>query len=443
MAAGTDTLSMITADLAAPDTAAAPEAPPISQETIAEVNGIPEDEQPLAPPAEAGEIENPPADEAPPAAEPSEDEKPQIENLTDSRWKTVHAGYKYVRELGKALGLVGEDGRVDLSLFPPIEQVQGMQTAYSDRMAMEHDFASADPQNAAQFIDNWNQFSPQGMQTVAAQLPDYLAKSNPDAYRAVAAPVLQRALDYMYSRGAQFEDEGMRKYVLDSARAMEWWLAGGPDAPQGSYRSDDQIQALMSQRPGAAPNQTEQRLAEAQRQLQSLNKQTADARWNGFYQAAVADIHQGIATDVEKTLSPLKPHYPNELTFNAVKNDFLGQVQKVMDKDSAGRRQYDLAVERARRTQTESDREAIKSAWLNMTRRAIHTIRGKFIAEASKGIVQASNAKHAALAKSASKVGPASGGAPRQQSIVTELKRNPGESLSEFQFRQIAADMSR
>jgi hypothetical protein len=436
-----DTLDMISADLAAPDAPATPEAPPISAETTAEVNDIPDgDDAPIeVPDAIAPEEETDP-NATPP--EPSEDEKPEIENLTDSRWKTVHSGYKYARELGKALGIVGEDGRVDISLFPPIEEVAGMQTAYSDRLAMEHDFSSADPENAQQFIHNWNTFSPDGMKTVAAQLPDYLAKANPQAYQAVATPVLQRAIDWMYQRGSQFEDANIQKYVLDNARAMEWWLAGGPDAQPGSYRSDEQIQQLMRQGKGTpAPNETVRQLAEARAQLQGINKQTTEAKWNGFYQSAIQEINAGTSADVDKVLAPLKQHYPNDLTFNSVRKAFVDQCQEALNKNSAGRRQYDLAVEKAKRTQSPADKQAIVSIWTNMTRQAIHTIRGKFIAEASKGIKAASDARHVALAKGAAKVGPASGGAPRAQSIIPELKRNPGETLSDFNFRRIAADM--
>jgi hypothetical protein len=447
-----DTLSMITADLGAPDassTSTSTTPLPVSAETTAEINDIPDDDETSIETPEP-ETQEPETEETP--TEPPEDEKPQIENLTDSRWKTVHAGYKYARELGKALGVVGEDGRVDIALFPAIEELTGMQSSYSQQLAMEHDFTSADPQNALQFLENWNtggsddpqtraSFA-QGMTTLASQMPDYLAQANPHAYQAMAGPVLQRALNWMYQRGAAYPDEKMRNYVLNAARSFEWWLAGGPDAQPGSYRNDQQIQALMQRGDPQQLNQTERQLQEARAQLTQINRQNGDARWQGFYQTAVAEINQQTAADVDKVLAPIKAHYPNELAFNAVRKSYIDQVQQTLNKDFQGRRLYDLAVERAKRTQTEADKQAIVSHWTNMVRRAIQTTRGKFITEASNGIKATSDARHKALAKGAAKTGPTSGGAPKPQSIIPELKRRTGETLPEFNYRRMVADMS-
>ncbi len=448
---------MITADLGTDSPASAPEAtpapPPISAETTTEIDGIPGEED------EAPVIEAPAEEEAAPEAEappePADDEKPQIENLTESRWKTVHKGYKYTREFAKAIGIVSDDKQpIDYSLLPPIEEIQGYQTAYSDRLAMEHDFASADPANAQQFIENWHGFSAEGMAAVAAKLPEYLSEvvgtnqqgqpvfRDSRAYMALAVPVLNRSLNHMLQSAPQIQDEGMRKYVMDLRRGMQWWLAGGPNAPDGSYDSDEQIEQALQQRPQqAAPNATEQRLQQAEARLNQIKQETATAQWSKTVASTNEEVGKEYWGAVNKALAPLKQFYPNETTFNALKNDYVGQVQKAMAADSFNARRYQIAEEQARRGQN-GGVEAMKSAWLAWQRKAQAQIAPRFVSEASKNLVQANSGKHAALAKGAAKVGPASGGAPRPQSIVPDLKRAPGESASEFQMRRIAADMS-
>ncbi len=434
----------ISADLAADSPSSAPEAvetttPPISEEVTAEIEGIPGDDDAVP------ETEAPAEEEAAPEAEaqpePSDDEKPQIENLTESRWKRVHSGYKYTQELGKALGIVGEDGRVDLSLFPPIEQVQGMQQAYSDRLAMEHDFASADPANAQQFVENWNNFSPKGMATMAAQMPEYLAQANQEAYVALAQPVMTRFWNHMLRTAAGSPDGELKSALVDAARVSEWLAAGGVNAPEGSYRSDEEIQKLMQQPRQQAPNQTALKLQQAEAQLQRIQQQGAEARWKSTYEQVDRAVGQEIGAAMEKTLAPLKAHYPNEMTFSAVRDKFVAQIQKAMGSNPYEKRAFELAQEQAKRGQ-QGGAEAMQKAWTAWTRKAMAQAAPNFIAEASKGIKAASDARHTALAKGAAKKGPVSGGAARAQSIVPGIQRAPGESAADYRLRQITADMS-
>ncbi len=449
------TYDMISADIAESTPASTPAAEstpaPISADTTAEIDGIPDDTPTEITDTQVPEVEIAP--ETPPEPEPSDDDKPQIENLTESRWKRVHGGYKMFREYAKALGVVQDDkSPIDMSLMPAVGEFQGMQQAYSDRLAMEHDFQSGDPQNIQQWIENWatggdgasaevRAAHQRGMQVMAASLPDYLATANTSAYMAMAQPVFKRALDHMLQSAPQIEDEGLRNYVLNARRAMQWWLAGGTAAPPNSYDTDEQIQQAMQRRPAAAPNQTEQELAYARQQLQQIHQQTSEAKWGQTKASVDAAVGQEYWSAVDKTLAPLKAHYSNETTFRALKNEYVGQIQKAMTADQFSARRYQLAAEQARRGQ-QGGVEAMKAAYVNWARKAMAQVAPTFVSEASKGIVAASGARHKALATGAAKVGPASGGAPRQQSIVGDLKRNPGESASEFSFRRIAADMA-
>jgi hypothetical protein len=409
------------------------EAPAVSEEVSNEINAIP-DESEVA----IGEQEQ----EAPGIEEPGQegitdniDEKPDIPNLNETRWKTVHAGYKYAQEIGRALGLVGEDGRVDINMFPPAQEVQAMREAYSDRIAMEHDFASGDPQNAEQWVQNWHAFSPQGMGMVAAVMPRFLAQNQPQAYQAMATPVLHSFLDYMYQMGAQQEDPQVRDYILNGARAAEWWLKGGPTG--GTYRSDQEI--LKPQQPQPSP--VERELAYSRQQLAQIQQRSQQAQWTHFADSVNGQIGQQMDASIGQALAPLQAFYPNPVSFDAVRNEFIGRLQQQLRSDDFGRRQFAIAMERAQRTRSQEDQEALVSHYMTMARRAVNAVRGKFISEASQGIAQNSAARHKQLAAAASKVGPTSAGTPHRQSIVTKLERRPDETNSDFQRRMIARDL--
>lgn len=430
-AAPMDTASMILADLGGSEPTgtvetAATETPAVDPAVAAEIAGVPDDEEE----AEAPAVEEVAAD---PRAEEDDAQKPDIPDLKESRWKRVHSGYRWAQEVGKALGIVGEDNRVDVTLFPSVEEMKGMRSAYSDRLAMEHDFSSGRPENAQTFVENWNNYSPTGMAAVAAKLPEILAAANPEGYNALATPVIQRFIDYAYQQGNATQDAAQRDYILGVARAMEWWATGGYE--KGTYRTD------VPQQP-QAPTAVEQELAQARAELARRDGAGADARWKTFSSEVGRKISTDMHAEIDKAVAQLKPHYPNELSYQAVRKAFVDRLQQALKQDASSGRQYQIAEERARASQTPADRDNLHSLYMTMARRAIQTIRGPFVSEASKGIKQVSDARHAQLQNGASKTAPTSGGAPRPQSIAPPLTRKSTESVNEFQHRQIAHDLS-
>lgn len=428
-ASGADLASTILADLGGGSGEAAGSVDPAITE---EINSVPGDEEAVEPLAaegqETGEQQQEQVED--------DSQKPAITNLEESRWKRVHGGYKWAQEVGRALGVVGEDGRLDLTLMPSVDEVKGMRTAYSDRIAMEHDFRSADPENAQTFVQNWNQFSPEGMATVARVMPDLLAKGNQAAYVAMAQPVMGRFLDYMY-KAPGVDTPELRQRLLDAARLTEWWMNGMP--AEGGYRTDQQIVGGPGQQQQQDPR--EQRLTQREQEIRAYEQRTASAAWDGFAGQVNASIKTALDAEVDKSLAALKPLYPNESLYRAVRNDFLQQFRQTLARDGVAQRQFEVAIEQARRTRSAEDQQALATQYMTMARRALHTIRGPFVTNASKGFKQASDARHQALQRSASKVGPANAAAPRPQGITSKLERKKEETGGEFQLRTIMSDI--
>lgn len=307
-----------------------------------------------------------------------------------------------------------------------------MRSAYSDRLAMEHDFSSGDPANASTFIQNWNAFSPAGMTTVAAKLPEFLAQANPAGYNAMAGPVIQRFIDYAYQAANGEQNADRKGYLQGVARAMEWWATGGYD--NGTYRSDSFPQQ-------AAPNAIEQRLAASEAELRRIRGEGADTQWNTFIGGVHSDIQNAVAAEVEKALAPIKPHYPNTLAYESVRSSFYERLKHALAADAVGKRQYDVAQERTRRTQNPADKTNLINLYTTQVKRAMQTLRGPFLAEAGKGIKAVSDNRHAQLQRGAAQTAPTSGGAPRQQSIAGPLAREKSETTAEYQARMIQRDL--
>ncbi len=406
-----------------------------SPEIDASIAEVPdEDESESQAPAVEGETP-PVAEVANPDADEDDPTKPAIENLRDSKWKKVHGGYKYAKEIGKAFGVVGEDGKLDLTLLPAVDEIKSMQVAHSDRMAMEHDFASGNPDNVKQWIENWNTFSPQGMAAMAAHLPEFLATSNQAAYVAAAQPMFNRffqsALRAVPNLPAELQDR-----MIDGIRMAEWYANGGMNG--GKFTTDEQLTQILKPQ-AAATNPEQQELQRTKGELQQIRQQQVQERRKSFDTAYSTKAGTELSAEVDKTLQPLREFYPNEPVYNSMRKEFYDAIDKAIA-SNPNKRLLDMTYENMQSGRATADVEALKVQYMQLARSAINAVRGKFITERSAGLVNASKARDQQLQKAAAKVGTTAPGAPRPQSITGPAQRKPGESASAFTLRQMQSD---
>lgn len=436
----------ILADLGSPEqlTAAEPaaETPAIDAETQAEIDSIPEDEETAAPAEETGEAstdadgEKAKSDEETP--EDSE-EKPEIGNLSERRWKKVHAGYKYAQEIGKVFGVVAEDGKLDTSLLPSAEDLQQMRDTYADRLAMEQDFVSGDPKSVQQWIANWDQFDQNGMAAVAAQLPTYLAAHNPAAYAEIARPAIGRFIDYMYEAAAGQDDPQIQKYILDGARAAEWWATGGPG--KGTFRDDDAIRATLEGRKVQTRSAADEEHPDT-KALRELKQRESQQQWGGFMSVANKAIAETVNPEVERVLAPLEKIYPKSV-MEGIRREFTGAYRQAIDKDTASKRVLDVAMQRARSAMDQQALDTIRETYVAMARRAIRAVAPAFVKERVQNFKPAvSDETRQQLQRNATKKAPVAGaGAAPPRSVMQTPQRKPGESADEFTARMMRMDM--
>jgi hypothetical protein len=321
--------------------------------------------------------------------------EPNFLDLKLPRGKRIYGGYKAYKALTEALGR-------ELS----VDDARAHMEAYSDKLAMEHEFSAGDPQAAQNWVHFWNSSDPKGMTTVGGQLPDYLATRNPDAYTAMALPVLNRYINAQYARAAGMADSPERKAILYAARVADWVL-------NDTYRQDEALPQT--------PSPVDQRAAlvdQRWNQIQSYEQQQAAQRTSEWNQSLATAETSVVRSEAEKYLAPLKSALPGR-AFNAAVNDFQEAVKAHLAKDAEGSRIYQINRLKGQQRQSSEDQQMLASAFAGRASRAARSIAPGFLKE--YGVVAKANsaARHASLQQAAvAGAAPTSSGQPRQQSIL-------------------------
>jgi hypothetical protein len=302
---------------------------------------------------------------------------------------------------------------------------------------MRHDFTSGDPNAALNFAAHWHKVSPQGFGAMAAQLPDYLAKSgDTEGYKAVAVPVLQR---YMNARIADFQQEPEG----DNKTALYYQIQRLHFDLTGKYLDADKLPQT------AAPaNPLAEREAYVNRQLAEL-RQRQQAEESAKAQAFTAEVDatsdSGIVGMVEKAMQDanLDKALPGKV-FQATRNDWVNAIKSLMDKDATGKERYEMARERAQRSRTPQDKESLLAMNRRRAQVAFAATRREYITSTTRTAVKANEQKRTALQQTAAAgKTPVAGGAPVPQNVARPqdfLPRLPGEADDDWIERNLDRD---
>lgn len=401
---------------------------------------------PTQPGAAEGADQTTPTEEAQqPPIDDAEGLKPEGVEVSDSRWQRMVAANRYARELAKGLGIVAEDDTapLDLSALPAVEDLRAAMERSSTLESMEADFTSGRPEDARNMVEQWNRISPEGMVRFASQLPDVMAQLNPNAYQAVATPVITRFIDFMYDAAASEARPEMQNAILHGAQLAEWWATGGPQG--GRYRSADEIQRKI-QAAKADPLAAErERLAQERQSLDQHYQRMEQEAWQGWRSGTNSEIDKQVAGIAEEALGQLKAAAPPE-HYTAIKDAFIRKIHERVKSNQVGWRgfnnHYDLAQRNFKTDQ--KLRESLVSEYMRMARPAAMALKARYVTEQTQALVAQNQARNAQLQQSAQKVGPASAGQPVARDMTAAvLERQPNESHSDYMLRMIQADMAK
>lgn len=319
--------------------------------------------------------------------------KPNLLDLKQPRGKRIYQSYKAYKQIAEAVGQ---------ELTP--ESAKQHFESHADKLAMEAEFTSGDPAQVGNWLGYWNSVSPQAMNSAAAQMPDLLAQHNPQAYQAMAVPVLTRYIHALYNRAQQEADPERQKAMLYTAQMADWDLFG-------SFKKADELKA--------APGPLDEREAQVQqglKRIEDFNKEQQNARSREWYSGVQKANNSVLEADVDKALAPLKPTLAGRV-YSAAKRDFIEAVEQHLNKDVDGQRIFNLQVSRTQMTQ--QGQEAITAAFTQRASRAVRALAPGFLKEAGIAAQARSEERHTALASAqAAGTAPAGAGVPVKQSIA-------------------------
>ncbi len=393
-----------------------------------------------APPAEEAaapetatepEVE-PPAPEVEPDPYATDDTEVPAETLNTllktDRGRQIYASHKTLREFAKPVDQGG------IGHVPSVEQLRDYYGAYRDRVVMEHDLGSANPQQAERLLSFL--FDPgrgPGAQQIASQMAATLAKLNPETYASAAQPFITNyasALQDRYEEARNSGDEKLRNALWYAANVAhydmtgEWLKPGGQPANGASQAQPDPLAGERS------------KIAQERAELDRVRNETAQSQDNAWRQQVGSQIRTAVFGELTKALAPLKAS-STARQFDMYQRDFHDQVLAAARQgDRHAWDLYQVKVADARRGVNGIN---LPNEFVKLVAPYIKQERIQFLKEAGVANLQQHDARQAELRRIDSKKevsnGSGGGGAVQQ----APFKRNPGELTSDFNLRQLKA----
>lgn len=320
------------------------------------------------------------------------------QNLLDlkrPRGQRIYGAYKQFKEISERLGE---------ELTP--ESAQAYKEAYSDRLAMEDEFASGDPAAQQNWLQYWHGANPQAFGSLMNRMADYLAASDANAYVAMAQPVINRFLNQLYVNAQREQNAELKKAMTYTARMVDYYL-------NGDYRKDEQLPRVPDNL-----TQREQAIQAQMNQINQFNRQQAQSQLAAWNQSLDSANDSALSAETTKALEPLKSTLTDRL-FKAAERDFREAIRDHISKDVEGNRIYNIQRNQTMRAPTQDAVAALASAYSQRVSRAVRTIGPRFLKEAGVAAQKAATQRQTALQASADAGrGVQTQGAPTTQSVL-------------------------
>lgn len=436
--AGFDLSSEIGAALDAPAPAAAPEpaAPPAPSPDLTpaapETPAAPaQPEAPISePPAAPAEdkVADVPAPDAQPAAK-IEGELPEgitIRDLKDGSKEYVldqaHAGtilngYQAAQAAEEVLGVpLTKDVATEL---------------YNDHIVrgrIESDLTIGGAQGAQRILDYFNNVTrsaitngesqADGMRELAATMPAFLARANPEAFNTQYNAYTRLALDGLYQIAADSNDANLKNAVK--------WV---DKTIFGTHRKDD---AIVKTDPLAA---REANIRQQETSLQQTRQAAAREQWNSEVQATYGTIREKVDSIVNEFTKPLEePYkaYPKQIS--SIRNQLRNLLNDSVEKDANWKQQRNDLLARAQAASPGQTRKELLQHVANLTEQKARTVLNParnsevraIINEAAQLVKAQNDAAIARADKAGQRRQPGPGGAAPDRSVLPAAPEKTG-----------------
>ena len=355
--------------------------------------------------------------------------------LQAPRGKEIYQGYKALQELAKPL-TIGANGQTEggIGHIPTVDQARNYFLAYKDRVMMDGDLNSGNPQQIGRFLNHV--FDPnRGPQntSIASSIAPVLA-AQPELYAAAMEPFLDHYREAIMERFKEAKTEEMKDALWYAATILNKDLKGEYlKPPQEGGAAQTQADPLAEERA---------QLAAERADLNRVRSQSGMAQrqaWNGAYNREVAD---SLVAELDKALEPLKKmHEGVPRVYQAVRKQFHDDIVSAVQRNTHAMDLFGVSADAAMRAGSLQSAQELAKAYLGMALPVIRRERAKFLTEAGVVAQRQNEARHTELATIDANrtVGNGSGGAAAPVVNGTPLKKEPNELHSDYVNRMVKA----
>ncbi len=355
--------------------------------------------------------------------------------LKTPRGQEIYQGYKVLRELGKPV----EQGGI--GHVPTVDQAKNYFLAYRDRVMMDGDLNSGNPQQISRLLGHI--FDPQRGQAnvpIAQNLAQSLA-SQPEIYAAALEPFLQHYQSSIMERFAEAKTDDVKDALWLAAQILHKDLNGDyMPSPNGNGTNGN------GRAPAVDPLARER--AEIQRERQQLDEarnQSFQAQTRAWAGAYGGEVNRTLMSEIDKALAPLnKMHSGAPLLYEGARQQYHDRIVNMIHSDTTAMELFGVAQREAQRAGSMQSAQALAKRYMDMAIPKIRAARLDFLNKAGWVAQKQNDSTHSELATIDSNrtAGGGGNGAAPNPSNGSAITRGKDEPHGDYILRMTRAATS-
>lgn len=330
-------------------------------------------------------------------AEPPLDADGKNVTVRSARMKELYANHKAFKQIS--------------DFAPTVEAARAHYETATDMRRMAADFQSADPASIDSFIGFWGQQSPQGINTLADRLPQYLQSTAPQVYEGLQSKILGDIVEGNYVSAAQSGDPN----DLYRAQMFEW-------TQTGKWRDAANVKAPdpLAER--------EAKVAQAEQAQQQRQQQEQAAVVKQWTDGTYSHIRTSIDKETDSVLGEAAKKFEAPI-LQMLKNQIRAEVTERIKADPEFSTNYNIDFMKAVKSQrNDQTRQQLSDLYLSRVRPIIKAVAKPLVSSATKTVVDQNKAVHDRAQQSQAKTA-TGGGRPVPRSATPAAR--PGATLSD------------
>lgn len=314
--------------------------------------------------------------------------------LKTPRGQEIYQGYKTLRELGKPVDQGG------IGHVPTADQAKNYFLAYKDRVMMDGDLNSGNPQQIGRMLNHV--FDPQRGQAnipIAQSLATSLA-NQPELYAAALEPFLKHYQSSIMERFAEAKTDDVKDALWLAAQILNKDLNGeympSPNG-NGTVPSNGAVNGHAN-----VPDPLARERADIQRERQELDQarqQSFQAQSKAWANSYGGEVQRTLLGEIDKALAPVKSmHSKAPILYEGLRDKFHDTVVNMIHSDTTAMELFGVAQREAQRAGSAQSAQALAKRYMDMAIPKIRAARLDFLNKAGWVAQQRNDNTHSELA---------------------------------------------